>query len=97
MDQNPVTDAKKDIYIFDEPTSGLDYASMCAVRDQIRMLAESGAAVFLVTHDMELLDTLCNRCFFVRRDRVVEIFADTRGYSGYVKKMLKKEDGGRRG
>ena len=88
---------KKDIYIFDEPTSGLDYASMCAVRDQIRMLAESGATVFLVTHDMELLDTLCNRCLFVCRDRVVEIFADTRGYSGYVKKMLKKEDGGRRG
>lgn len=88
---------KKDIYIFDEPTSGLDYASMCAVRDQIRMLAESGATVFLVTHDMELLDTLCNRCLFVRRDRAVEIFADARGYSGYVKKMLKKEDGGRMG
>ncbi len=78
----------KDIYIFDEPTSGLDYASMCTVRNQISMLAQRGATVFLVTHDMELLDTLCNRCFFVLSNKIVEIFSDTFNYSSHVKRML---------
>lgn len=79
---------KKDIYIFDEPTSGLDYVSMCSVREQIISLTKKGATVFLVTHDMELLDTLCNRCLFLCSDKIVEIFRDKNNYSVHVKRML---------
>ena len=54
---------EKEIYLFDEPTSGLDYTSMLQVKEQIETLAGKGACVFIITHDMELLDLLCNRCF----------------------------------
>lgn len=79
---------EKDVYVFDEPTSGLDYIAMCAVRKQILNLSEHGATIFLVTHDMELLDTLCNRCLFLQSDKVTEIFQDEDNYSIHVKRML---------
>lgn len=78
----------KDVYIFDEPTSGLDYISMCAVRNQILSLAQQGTTIFLITHDMELLDTLCTRCFFLQPKRIVEVFRDKNNFSSHIKRML---------
>ena len=79
---------EKTVYVFDEPSSGLDYASMCAIRGQIRDLAERGCVVLLVTHDMELLDTLCNRCLFLEKDRVVELFPGDDSFSRLTERML---------
>ena len=75
------------VYLFDEPTSGLDYQSMIQVRDRIRELSQRGKAVFVITHDMELLDMLCSRCFFVHDGGISEIYADD-GYSRVVTKLL---------
>ena len=51
----------KEILIFDEPTSGLDFDSMIQVSKLILDLAEAGKLIFVVTHDYELLSTVCSR------------------------------------
>lgn len=45
------------ILILDEPTSGLDGANMAAIARLLRNQAQKGRAVFLITHDLELLAT----------------------------------------
>ena len=48
------------ILILDDPTSGLDGANMAAIARLMREQADAGRAVFLVTHDLELLES-CDR------------------------------------
>lgn len=48
------------ILILDEPTSGLDGANMACIAKLLRHEADKGRAVFLITHDLELLD-ICDR------------------------------------
>ena len=48
------------ILILDEPTSGLDGANMASIAGVLKREAEKGRAVFLITHDLELL-SLCDR------------------------------------
>lgn len=51
------------VLILDEPTSGLDGANMAAISALLKAEArkgERGRAVFLITHDLELLDA-CDR------------------------------------
>ena len=79
---------QKKIYVFDEPSSGLDYQSMCAIRDQIKRLSDNGNIIFLITHDMELLDSLCNRCLYLEKDRTIEIFPDNRNLSEITTALL---------
>ena len=79
---------QKQIYVFDEPSSGLDYQSMCAIRDQIAKLSDNGGTIFLITHDMELLDSLCNRCLFLKKDRAIEIYPDSRSLSNIIEILL---------
>jgi energy-coupling factor transport system ATP-binding protein len=49
------------VLIFDEPTSGLDFANMRRVVEVLRQLASGGKAVFVITHDFELLARVCTR------------------------------------
>lgn len=49
------------ILLFDEPTSGLDYANMRRVADMLRMLAERGKAILVISHDNEFLSGACSR------------------------------------
>lgn len=44
-----------DILILDEPTSGLDGANMASIAGLLKAQAALGRAVFLITHDLELL------------------------------------------
>ncbi|MDO4937904.1 MAG: ATP-binding cassette domain-containing protein, partial [Sutterellaceae bacterium] len=48
------------ILILDEPTSGLDGANMASIAGLLKKEAAKGRAVFLITHDLELLAT-CDR------------------------------------
>ena len=48
------------ILILDEPTSGLDGANMASIAGLLEREAKKGRAVFLITHDLELLDA-CER------------------------------------
>jgi energy-coupling factor transport system ATP-binding protein len=49
-----------DIMILDEPTSGLDGRNMQLISDAIRMAAEDGACVLLISHDLELINLCCD-------------------------------------
>lgn len=54
-----------DILILDEPTSGLDGANMQAIASVLRHEASAGRAIFLITHDLELL-RLCDSALDMR-------------------------------
>lgn len=64
---NSVLSDKK-ILIFDEPTSGLDYEGMLAVSRQLKKLSEDGHFIFLVTHDIELINETCTSVFELEND-----------------------------
>ncbi len=49
-----------DILILDEPTSGLDGENMRIIAGMMRRLADKGACVLVISHDLELLHMVCN-------------------------------------
>lgn len=49
-----------DLLILDEPTSGLDGANMALIAARLEALAEAGACVALISHDLELLGRVCH-------------------------------------
>ncbi len=51
--------ADKKIFVFDEPTSGLDYKKMKQTAQLFRSVQE-GKIIFIVTHDMELIENCCD-------------------------------------
>ena len=65
-----------DILFLDEPTAGLDPIGAAAFDQLIRTLRDAlGLSVFLVTHDLDTLYTLCDRVAVLSRKRV--LVADT--------------------
>jgi len=55
-----------DILFLDEPTIGLDAVAKLAVRDFIqRINAEQKITIILTTHDMDDIETLCNRVMVI--------------------------------
>ena len=63
------------IVLLDEPTAALGVEQSAEVLRLIRDLAEAGAAVLLVTHDMPQVLEICDRVVVLRRGRVVAIEA----------------------
>ncbi len=56
----------------DEPTIGLDAISKLAVRDFIRRLnRERGVTIILTTHDMDDIETLCERVMVIGHGRIL--------------------------
>jgi fluoroquinolone transport system ATP-binding protein len=53
------------LLFLDEPTSGLDPVHAMAVRDLILAERARGRTLFLTTHDMVLVDAVCDRVGFV--------------------------------
>ena len=61
------------LLIADEPTSALDVSVQARVLDVFRELQERlGFACLFVTHDLAVVDTLCDRVVVLHRGRVVE-------------------------
>ena len=50
---------KPSVLILDEPTSGLDGGNMRRIAHALSLLAEQGACVLVITHDLELLRASC--------------------------------------
>ena len=50
---------KPSVLILDEPTSGLDGGNMRRIAHALALLAEQGACVLVITHDLELLRVSC--------------------------------------
>ena len=64
------------VHVFDEPTVGIDVGAKLDVYQHIKRLCASGAAVLLISSDMEEVIGLSHRVYAVREGRVV---ADFRG------------------
>jgi len=65
-----------EILFLDEPTSGLDPIGASAFDELILTLRESlGLTVFLITHDLDTLYTICDRVAVIAQKRV--LIADT--------------------
>ncbi len=58
-----------DVLILDEPTSGLDGRNMERIAESLRVLAERGACVLVVTHDLELMERSCASALRLPLDR----------------------------
>ena len=60
------------VMLFDEPTSALDPELEVEVLRVIRLLAEEGRTMILVTHDMEFARTVASRAIFLHLGRIEE-------------------------
>jgi polar amino acid transport system ATP-binding protein len=58
--------------LFDEPTSALDPELEVEVVRVIRLLAEEGRTMILVTHDMDLARTIAHKVVFLHQGRIEE-------------------------
>ena len=59
------------LVLLDEPFTGLDEASTSALVARLRGLRESGAAIVLATHDLDVAEGLLDEAIFLREGRVV--------------------------
>jgi fluoroquinolone transport system ATP-binding protein len=57
----------------DEPTAALDPDNSRIIKELIRGQKEAGRTVFLTTHDMTLVDELCDRVAFIVDGRILAI------------------------
>lgn len=62
---------KPKLVVLDEPFSGLDPVNQDLFRDVIRELAEQGMTVLLSSHQMNLVESVCDRVFLIHRGRRV--------------------------
>jgi ABC-2 type transport system ATP-binding protein len=63
--------ANPDVIILDEPFSGLDPMNTRMVINLIRDLSKAGKTILLSTHQMNLVETLCERVFMINRGQQV--------------------------
>jgi polar amino acid transport system ATP-binding protein len=63
---------KPDILLFDEPTSALDPMLVGEVLEVMRGLADEGATMVVVTHEMEFARQVASRIIFMDSGEVVE-------------------------
>jgi ABC-type sugar transport system ATPase subunit len=57
--------------ILDEPTAALGLRESKNVADLVRRLPEQGAAVILISHNLEEVMNICDRAVVLRHGRVV--------------------------
>jgi ABC-2 type transport system ATP-binding protein len=60
-----------DVLMLDEPTNGLDPHGMREVRDLLRTLADGGTTVFVSSHLLADVETMCDRVGVLARGRLV--------------------------
>ncbi|HBN95986.1 MAG TPA: ABC transporter ATP-binding protein [Firmicutes bacterium] len=57
--------------VLDEPFSGLDPVSQDIFKEEIRALANSGATVLLSSHQMNIVEALCDEIFLIHKGKEV--------------------------
>jgi peptide/nickel transport system ATP-binding protein len=60
------------LLIADEPTTALDVTVQAAILHQLKLLADSGVGVLLITHDLAVVNEICDSVLVMRRGRLVE-------------------------
>ncbi len=63
--------ADTEVVLLDEPTLGLDVEAGSEVRGILKEVAASGRTVIISTHDMPVVQDLCERVVIVNRGRVI--------------------------
>ena len=58
---------RPDLVVLDEPFSGLDPVNQDLLKEIVRGLRDDGAAVLLSSHQMNLVEELCDRIFLIHR------------------------------
>lgn len=60
-----------ELLILDEPFSGLDPVSQELFKEEIRLLAGNGTAILLSSHQMNIVEEMCDRLFMIHRGQKV--------------------------
>ncbi|RKQ33454.1 ABC transporter ATP-binding protein [Oceanobacillus halophilus] len=60
-----------ELLILDEPFSGLDPVSQELFKKEIRSLADNGTAILLSSHQMNLVEEMCDRLFMIQNGQKV--------------------------
>lgn len=60
-----------DLLILDEPFSGLDPVSQEVFKEEISSLAANGTAILLSSHQMNLVEQMCDRLFMIQHGQKV--------------------------
>src|SRR5699024_1132535 len=60
-----------ELLILDEPFSGLDPVSQDLFKQEIRRLADEGTAILLSSHQMNLVEQMCDRLFMINKGQRV--------------------------
>jgi ABC-type uncharacterized transport system ATPase subunit len=63
------------VLVADGPTKGLDIAAAAVLRDAIANLARGGAAVVLISSELDEILALAHRVLVIYRGRMVDEFA----------------------
>jgi energy-coupling factor transport system ATP-binding protein len=63
--------AEPDVVILDEPTFGQDYHQAQRLMQLLRQLADQGAAVVFITHDMRLVAEYADTCSVLAEGQIV--------------------------
>lgn len=85
------------VYIFDEPTAGIDVGARSDFYNQLRRLCEEGAAILLVTSDLQELVHLSHRVYVMHAGACVaaldrdEIDEDTIVAHAFGEEPMKKD------
>jgi branched-chain amino acid transport system ATP-binding protein len=75
--------ANPDLLILDEPSEGLAPVIIDGLAEQFRALAEGGTAIFLIEQNINLIRSVCQRCYILSKGQVVQ--------SGSLKDWSKEE------
>lgn len=59
-----------EVLFLDEPTAGLDPVNARRIKDSILDLQQDGTTVFLTTHDLSVVEEVCNRVAFMVGGRI---------------------------
>ena len=62
-----------DVLVLDEPTSGLDARNMRRIAAEVKRAAAAGAAVVVVTHDIEFICEACDAAALLADGRIAEV------------------------
>lgn len=75
---------KSKVYLFDEPFAGLFPEMVKVVSKVLEELRDSGAAVVLIEHNMDLIRNLCDHCYVLDSGKLIA--------SGTPDEVLSQED-----
>ena len=60
------------LLVLDEPTNGLDPEGIKEMRDLLKVLSKQGMAIFISSHNLAEMETLCNKICIIQNGEIVE-------------------------